>query len=481
MKRETLLWIAGGALLAAALVWHAWHSAFDHDEIQHLHAAWLVGQGAIPFRDFLEQHHPTFWYLLAPLAQAFASPRLIVFTARLADLGVLAAFVTFFVAAARMLFPGSPARWPALMLVASFTFTRNVMEVRPDPLMALFLLAGLFFWLRFLGEENRGRAILAGLLFGLALVVLQKAAAPLGLVVAASVVVVVLRRRSARRGTEGLALLLAGAAIPLAGLFLLMRYAGLGEEFFFWNYPFNRFLYLHAPDDARFSLAKTVGEGFLRNPALWLAGVAGFALLARELWRRRTARDASWERRFVILVVAAGYLLSLAASRMPFDHYLIAWLPLLALASVAAFEWLGRRGWGAAYRVAAVLMTAELVVILLAYPSSAPQRAVQDAVLAGTRPGEAVVVSPPHHPIVRPDGTYFWYNGAMIGTAYADFCAAGNCDNSAIAQDDAIWEHTKPAFVYLDPEWKKFWPYRWDERKAAYEPTAIPGLLKRRP
>lgn len=278
----------------------------------------------------------------------------------------------------------------------------------------------------------------------------------------------------------GLALMLLFAAIPLVALFAVMQQTGLWDEFYFWNYPFNRFLYLNAPAEAQFSIAKTVGEGFLRNPALWIAGVAGFAILAKDLWTRRCRRDASWERMFLILVVAAGYLLSLAMSRMPFDHYLIAWLPLVALASVAVFEKFERRGWGIVFRIAVVLMAVELVVILLAYPTSAPQRAVQDAVLAGTAPGDAIVVSPPNHPIIRRDGAYFWYNGAMIGKVYADFCAAGNGDGNAIARDNERWEQTKPAFVYLDPEWKKFWPYGWDKHRADYEPTTIPGLLKRR-
>ena len=43
--------------------------SLDADESQHLHAAWLVGQGQVPFRDFWEHHLPLFYYLLAPLTR----------------------------------------------------------------------------------------------------------------------------------------------------------------------------------------------------------------------------------------------------------------------------------------------------------------------------------------------------------------------------------------------------------------------------
>ena len=38
---------------------------FDPDEFQHLHAAWLVYQGGVPYRDFFEHHMPGIQYLLA--------------------------------------------------------------------------------------------------------------------------------------------------------------------------------------------------------------------------------------------------------------------------------------------------------------------------------------------------------------------------------------------------------------------------------
>ena len=39
----------------------------DPDESQHLHVAWLITQGQVPYRDFWEHHLPFFHYAMAPL------------------------------------------------------------------------------------------------------------------------------------------------------------------------------------------------------------------------------------------------------------------------------------------------------------------------------------------------------------------------------------------------------------------------------
>ena len=61
-------------LVACALVvvltyvfrWSLLHTrTFDPDEFQHLHAAWVIHQGALPFRDYFEHHMPALPYMLA--------------------------------------------------------------------------------------------------------------------------------------------------------------------------------------------------------------------------------------------------------------------------------------------------------------------------------------------------------------------------------------------------------------------------------
>ena len=44
------------------------------DELLHLHDAWLVGQGSLPYRDFFEHHACWYHFLMGP-ATAFLSLR----------------------------------------------------------------------------------------------------------------------------------------------------------------------------------------------------------------------------------------------------------------------------------------------------------------------------------------------------------------------------------------------------------------------
>src|SRR5262245_1099807 len=41
--------------------------SFDQDEFQHLHSAWCIFKGLLPYRDFFEHHLPLYYFLVAPI------------------------------------------------------------------------------------------------------------------------------------------------------------------------------------------------------------------------------------------------------------------------------------------------------------------------------------------------------------------------------------------------------------------------------
>lgn len=55
---------------------------FDPDEFEHLHAAFSLYHGLIPYRDFFEHHTPLVWFLLAPLYSIFGADIPLLFVAR---------------------------------------------------------------------------------------------------------------------------------------------------------------------------------------------------------------------------------------------------------------------------------------------------------------------------------------------------------------------------------------------------------------
>jgi 4-amino-4-deoxy-L-arabinose transferase-like glycosyltransferase len=267
--------------LLGLVLFHAWFSQFNHDEIEHLHVAWLIARGQKPYADFIEQHHPVLGYLFSPAVGWFGSVRGLVFAARLFDLGCILACLFSFSRMLRRVYPDVPVRWPLLLLVTSFMFVRSSLEVRPDPLMNALVYAALLHLTAFLQERSPWRALLAGAFLGAAAAVLQKAIVVLALVGGALLLLALLHRRDPVRRNRillGGAVILGTALLPLAALFAFIRSQGYWQDFWFWNYEFNRYFYTQAALGKHFSVLASVGLSALVNPVLWLAGCSGIVL-----------------------------------------------------------------------------------------------------------------------------------------------------------------------------------------------------------
>jgi hypothetical protein len=244
--------------------------AVDPDESQHLHAAWLVAQGQVPYRDFWEHHPPLFYWLAAPLAGGVPEGPALYLVAR-AVMGLAAAaglWLTF--GLARRLAPG--AAWPAVLALALLPqFLETTTEVRPDVLALPVWLAALH---ALVTERVRGDSRwlgLAGLAQGTGLLLTLKAG--FGLAGLAAAVALSPGRRLA-----GLGWLLAGALAPLgAAAALLGAQGGFPALQAFAAGMASNFGFL---DFGRHWPVAEEGLGFV---ALALAGMAW--AVRREGWR----------------------------------------------------------------------------------------------------------------------------------------------------------------------------------------------------
>ena len=70
-SRTTQLIVIGitvlGAVVLVLRVLSLHRRFFDLDEFQHLHMAWLMAQGLVPYVDFYEHHTPLLHLLLMPI------------------------------------------------------------------------------------------------------------------------------------------------------------------------------------------------------------------------------------------------------------------------------------------------------------------------------------------------------------------------------------------------------------------------------
>jgi hypothetical protein len=458
------------AATAALLLVHAAISGCDHDEIEHLHAAWLVSQGERPFVDFHEIHHPTAYYLFAPLARAtFGSPRALVFAARAVDLGVLALALLAFAAIARRTV-ATRAAWAPLLLLGCFFFVRNSMEVRNDPWMNALCLAGLWLWTGHVRDGSMRKACLAGLAFGCAIVFLQKAVAFAGLVAIGTALAMLHDRAAWRRTAVGAAAALGCAALPLLAAVAFVHREGYLRDLVYWCYSFTRHLYLQTAHRESLSALSAVGIAVLEDPVLWLGGIAGIAFAIR-----RSAVETT-----IAAVVAVGLLAGFFASRFPFGHNLLpveACLAILAVPVVdAAVSSIRLRAAAAALVLAMVAKTAAMSTFYSEVPD-AP--AVQEAMLALSRAEDPIAAPPPYHPIFRRDAFYFWAVPGLFVPAYLQQCAREWCPEGKAAADARAWEIAPPVVVFAPPGEPTWVPWGFPAHLGEYTRVAD-GLFVRR-
>jgi hypothetical protein len=444
--------IAAGAL-ALFLVWHAWRSAANHDEVEHMHAAWMVSIGERPFADFFEQHPPVYWYLISPVAGATENPQAFAFVARLFDLACLAGMLVVFRRLVRKVEPEADGPWPTLLLFAAYIFTRNMMVVRPDPLMTLCAFAGLDLWFDYLDTRRLARAAIAGLLFGAAIAVLQKAGVMMALVMAAAVV-------RDRKTFFGVLVMGAASLAPVALLALFAWHGGWLADMWFCNFPFNKFFYLQAPVAGRVAFTDTLVQVLVTNPVIVALGLAGL-------------RGLREPKRLTLVVVLAGFMAMLATSSFPLAQYYLVPLPILG---IFAARWTRHL----LARIATLGALAIMLYAMIDYEPVDKYLAVQEDVLAHTTPEQSVFIPPNYAPIFRRDAGYFWYNGVMTAEVYGVYCRDHACPAPDKRElDDAMWAKSPPVFVWISDKYPWYLPYHWPERSADYRPTALPTLWVR--
>ncbi|MFO7691670.1 MAG: glycosyltransferase family 39 protein [Vicinamibacterales bacterium] len=394
------------ALLAAVglyLLVYALLNQFRWDEFEHVHAAWRVANGRIPYLDFFENHHPLIWYVMAallPLAGE-SSGTVLVFRVGFAVLAFATLAVTW-----RLALRATQSRrvaWlAALFLASTMSFLETSTIIRPDTPMMLCVVLSVLFLVRATGGGRRADAVASGVAAGVAIAFLQKAI----LLLAALVVLAAVRRFRPGRALSGAvagwfgvglgATLVAGAGYLAA--------TGAWRDYFWSNWHFNA---LMAVDLPRFP---SKGFSVLANLPFWCLVLGG----AGALLRRRRADDAMT----MVAVIGCTILAALALTRGLGLYYLLQMLPLLAVVAAWALHTGAERLAIAPRRRRVVVLFVVLLPVVghavSMKATNGSQRAAIDYVLARTAPDE-----PLHDPglqfnLFRPNLHYL----SPLGTDY---------------------------------------------------------------
>ena len=104
----------------------------EPDETEHLHPAWAIAHGQVPYRDFWQLHPPLFYYLMAPLFALMGDDLRIIYAARGLMLLCLLLILLQLYRIARACFDALTGLLAVLLLSYFVLWWRPAYEVRPD-------------------------------------------------------------------------------------------------------------------------------------------------------------------------------------------------------------------------------------------------------------------------------------------------------------------------------------------------------------
>jgi len=177
INRTTYKAVLAGALaiLLMSLFFASIKRYFNIDEFEHIHSAWYVAKGFMPFADFFQHHHPLQWYLMAPIIAIFGQNTNTVMILRL--LTFLAALGTIYLTYLIGRLCTDSRRLGVLsatILLSVVIFFEKVIEIRPDVPQVFFGLASVYYLLKFLKDNNNKQMVISGLMASISFLFLQK-------------------------------------------------------------------------------------------------------------------------------------------------------------------------------------------------------------------------------------------------------------------------------------------------------------------
>jgi hypothetical protein len=451
-RRRWLVAVAERVILilviaAGALAWATGVAArqYDYDEVQRAHSIWLASQGLRPYTGFFEVH-PPYFVLLTPVFWWSSDPCSVLLALRLVSAAGNIAFLCALVALCR-----GPAGvrdrwvWLGVALVALHPRILDfLVEFRVDGWGYALVTWSLFAFLRKPGVRWRYTAFGAG--SGIATLLLCPKVALLPPLVVAMTLV---RERPAPG-----AAVRAGAAY-LAGLVL----AGLGFALYLaanriaLDRTYLLLFRYHALSNAHSAFRNGLLRQVAATPLLLWPVVLGLLAWAWKAAKTRSLDDA-------YLPALALWLLAQALLvAYPYKQYYAPWF-LYASAFVIV---LGRtldevwRPLGTVAFVACAVTTLVAVLAIAAlwdrYRPAAAECATIRALNALARPEDGVVAPAPHHPVVRRDVFFVWFNTSDPRGYDSERILAGLGPYREVVSPDAsraALEATPPAFVVLD-------------------------------
>lgn len=409
--------VAGLVSFALQAVLLAHVKYFSLDEFQYAHAAWLVAQGQVPYRDFFEVHFPLVYQVLAPVfLVAGDDPRAIT----LLRLGMLPFLLLACVAAAVLnRGQGRVATLAApLLLLALPPFVTLATEIRPDAVACALFLAALAA-LRSVRASDQSAGFASGLLAVASVWGSQKAAFYGAVFALAFVIDVTIATRGgsaagARRLLRSPAAFVLGAASGLATIAAYLTATASWTAWWEWCFAWAA---AHQRGYPGFGWGRYLFPILLDAPWLFALAVWGATRTAYEL--RARGRDALQSADLLLLAALASTFASFALQRAPYPYSLLPFLAVTTiLAARAVADLLGGRTRPVLRAAAGLVLLAGLALqgatlARFVAASSAGQLAVLERVARLTAPTDAAYDNSGGY-VARPHAYRYFYTDSFL-------------------------------------------------------------------
>ena len=171
-------YIAAWLVLIAGLGFMAWTIWFTEtgngDNVEHIHATWLVAVGKVPYRDFFQHHNPLMWYMFSPFIKLIPNSSLMLDIAH--AIGIITGVLTFFTVykICTRFFASPLASFYSLLILCPPFYYVFCFNYNPDTFMALFFAIGLYFLLLYWDKKKLYALCVAFFMFFLSFLCTQK-------------------------------------------------------------------------------------------------------------------------------------------------------------------------------------------------------------------------------------------------------------------------------------------------------------------
>ncbi|MBI4825167.1 MAG: glycosyltransferase family 39 protein [Nitrospirae bacterium] len=315
-KTIPIFLICAVALLAISVFFISINKRIDPDEFEHIHSAWYVKNGYIPYLDFYQCHNPFFWYLIAPLLHVFGESMETVIKLR-ALMFMFTMGITFLTYLISKKASGSKETGllSAALLLSMALFVNKSVEIRPDVPQVFFGLISICFLLDFFQRDKDRSMICSGIAAALSFLFLQKAA----VLLAAFSLIFIYKLLDRKIRARALIYFAGSCFLPIACFFVYLLASGSYNDYIMGNWV------RHLVGKPGFPAFDTIKNTVIQNPLFWFVSSVSVSYIFLNKETGDEIKTAAF--------LGVFSLFSLLLVMMPYEQYLLPAIPLLSISA----------------------------------------------------------------------------------------------------------------------------------------------------